>query len=310
MNYQRIGSRAPGLFRYADLYDGGDHLLYVLSSRFSDTYHRFAWADITALVLTERSAWSPARLTVAALSGIAAMIILLTAPGLHRLWFLLPGIFLFWAAAGAVRGPRCKLMLHTAVTRRHIEAVRTMRAAAYVLPILSAKIAAAQGQWQPPSGVAPSPNAVPSPYESSGEGTGRPDILLQALFATMGAHVVLLGIFYLLGQLDDAIGLSPVMLLGEIIMAILVLRRRASLGAPLAALGLLIAILAVIDGAFAAYTVGKGFTDFFEAARRGAPASEIKYPLLNEQTAVRALWHSALSLAGWLLFFLRREENS
>lgn len=312
MNYRRIGSRARGLFRYADLYDGGDHLLYVQSSRFSDNYYRFAWADITALVVTEHPLWSAGRMAWVGLSLLATISILLGAPGWHRLWALFPACVLLWALLDAARGPRCKLMLHTAVSRVPIEAVRRSRAAAYAVPVLASRIRAAQQELEALPGAA-APHAIAARVdlpEGADTAGGRPHLLLHVLFAAMAAHVALLGVFYLIGQLQNGFGMSPVMLIGELLMAVLVLRRREQLGVPLAVLGLAIAVFCVADLIVAGYSFGKALADVFEAAQRRETGTELKYPYLMEQTAVRALWHSAAALAGWLLLLTRRENKA
>ena len=141
--------REWGPLRYAELWQDGDALLYVHSSRFSDRYAHYRFRDIQALVLTEFPLWNGWRAAWLGVSFFFTLVLLLAPRGAWKLWALPPGLVLLWAVLYLARGPRCRLVLHTAVSTVTLEAVRTMARARVVLPELQRMTEGTQGRLAP-----------------------------------------------------------------------------------------------------------------------------------------------------------------
>ena len=206
--------RERGPLRYAELWQEDDALIYVHSSRFSERYARYLFRDIQALVLTEFPAWNEWRTAWLGLSFFFTAVLLLAPRGWWKLPALLPGVSLLWAAAYLLRGPRCRLVLHTAVSTITLEAVRTMAQARKAVPELRSLIESAQGRLAPdgltvmPPPIAPEPMAEPR----------HTPMLLYLFFGMLLLHALVLAGFYFGGRMEDGLGLSGTMLIGEILM--------------------------------------------------------------------------------------------
>jgi hypothetical protein len=184
--------REWGPMRYAELWHEGDALLYVNSSRFSDRYARFRLRDIQAFVLTEFPLWNMWRACWLGISAFLTLVLLLAPRGAWKLWALLPGGIFVWAIGYLARGPRCRLVLHTAVSTITLEAVKTMAQARAVLPELRLLTEGTQGRLAPDGltvvDMPAAPVVAPAPQNTP--------LLLHVFFGMMVMHALLLAGFY------------------------------------------------------------------------------------------------------------------
>jgi hypothetical protein len=144
--YSRLTGKRRSFGGYTQLWKGPDHLLLVNSSRFTEQYQRFSFADIQAIVVTD----GPDR-TVPQILALLASIAwgsLAFAVNLQfgKWFFAITGLlFVALAIRDIARGARCRCFLHTAVSRWALPPVsRQQTARKFVAEIVPA-IEAVQG---------------------------------------------------------------------------------------------------------------------------------------------------------------------
>lgn len=133
------------------LWLASDHLLYVQSSAYSQTYKRFYLTDIQAVVITRTRAHVVANIVIASLFLLVVLPVLLLAPWeatviTSAILLLILGPFLI---VNLVSGPTCKCVLHTAVQAETLHCLGRLRTARRVFGVLRPLIEAAQGPALP-----------------------------------------------------------------------------------------------------------------------------------------------------------------
>lgn len=299
--------REWGPLGYAELWQEDDSLLYVNSSRFSDRYARYRFRDIQAFVLTEYPLWNTWRIWWLALSTSFTVTLLLAPPRWWKLFAVLPGVFFVWVIVYLSRGPRCRLVLHTAVSTITLEAVNTMAQARAVLPELRRLVEGAQGRLAPDGfTVTPMPQAE-SPAAESEKHT---PLLFHVFFGMLVLHALLLAGFYFGGKMEDGLAMSGSMLIAEILMGGLTAVRWRAAGAPVTGISVVVVVLAVADGGVLLYSAAQSIGGFFAAVSRvGVKPESVDWLWLKEQTVGRAAWHAVLGVAGWAMLLARREDK-
>jgi len=298
MNRRLLLPRERGIVRFAELWLDGEELLYVHSSRFSDSYSRYRLRDIQAFVLTEHPLWNVWRAWWLGLSLFLTVVLMIAPPRAWKLWAILPGIFLLWAVFHLLRGPRCRLVLHTAVSTVTLEAVRTMAQAKAVLPVLKQATEAVQGRLAPDGLTV---TAMPSVAPEAPPSQNNP-MLLHVLFGMMVLHALILVGFYFGNKMDSGLGVSGTLLVSEIVLGALTAIRWRAVGPMMTIVSVLVLILAVADTGVLIYSTVKSFGGFFEAvSQRGAKPEDMEWLWLKEQTTGRATWHAIAGVVGWAL---------
>jgi hypothetical protein len=294
--------------RYAELWQQDDTLLAVHSSRFTDRYARYRFRDIQALVLTEFPLWNAWRAAWLGVSFFFTVVLLLAPRGAWKFWALLPAAVLLHATLYLLRGPRCRLVLHTAVSTVTLEAVRTMTQARLLLPELRRLIESAQGRLAPDGLTVLTLPAAPSPPPPTPANT---PLLLHVFFGMLVVHALSVAGFYFSDKMEDGLTLSASMLIAEITLGILAALRWRSAGPLVTAISILAVVLALADGGVLLYTAVQSFGGFFAAINRGGARPEnIEWLWLKEQSTGRAAWHAAVGLAGWIPVLLSRGSRS
>jgi hypothetical protein len=163
--YRRLTGRRRSLLGHSQLWLGPSHILLLKSHFFTEEYHRFAFADIQALVITETT------------GRIAFQLLALAAAALWTLGFLeVNSVFAkaFFGITGALalaivgvdiaRGPRCRCHVYTAVSREQLTPVSRTRQAQTFLARIRPEIEAVQGPWSTdrPHVVADPPPPLPA----------------------------------------------------------------------------------------------------------------------------------------------------
>jgi hypothetical protein len=144
--YRRLTGKARSLGGYSQLWIAEDHILLVRSTHFSERYQRFALADIQAVVITEEPSRTPLQAALGAIALLWMLASLAVSSAFAKGFFLVTGgVALSLAVVDAMRGPRCRCYLHTAVSRELLPPVRRMHGARAFLAKLQPAVEAVQG---------------------------------------------------------------------------------------------------------------------------------------------------------------------
>ena len=153
------------------LWLGSDHLLQVDNSGYTETYKRFHFQDIQAIIVrkTKRFMIWNVILALPACASLLAMLPNLNGP--HRsepmtiTCGVIAGLFLFFLLINLALGPTCTCLLQTAVQTEEIPALRRARKTRKILNRIYPLITAAQaGEVRPP--IAPTAGAAAPPAET------------------------------------------------------------------------------------------------------------------------------------------------
>jgi len=144
--YEPLTGKRRSIGGYTQLSKGPDHLLLVSSSRFTETYQRFSFADIQAIVITDgpdRTVPQILALLASIAWGSAAFAVNLQ---FGKWFFAITGLmFVVLAIRDIARGPRCRCFLHTAVSRWPLPPVSRQRTARKFVGVIVPAIEAVQG---------------------------------------------------------------------------------------------------------------------------------------------------------------------
>lgn len=150
--YRRLTGRSPQVANYVVLYEGPDHLLLVTSTGWSESYKRFFYRDIQALVI-RRTRWFEG---IAAALGALTLLVALPAtlafagnPDAGIVLFVIAGILLALLIGHFLLGPTCVCEIQTAVQTERLAGLRRARRARKFLRRLKPLIEAAQGPLSP-----------------------------------------------------------------------------------------------------------------------------------------------------------------
>jgi len=261
ITYTRLparGRRGFGLLdpgRY-ELHLGPDHVLHLCRGLFKETYKRFYFDDVQAVVVSRTSTRGSMNLFLAVLSLASAFLavtvsiafsldVLSTAAVLA----LLAGIPLLLLAWNTALGPTCRCRLYTAVQTEDLAAMSRMRRAEATLAILGPLIEAAQGRLTPevlgadseePIAVEASTHAAPltAPAPRTAAPAAGPTPLHHehgayhaACFGLLlaGGATILLDVFWQ-HHVKDLMDTS--LWLAEVIVVVLALRRQQNSDLP------------------------------------------------------------------------------
>jgi len=140
--YRRVPGRS-GLFVRDSLWMSADHLLSVRRNPFSESYRRFYFTDIQAIVVTELpDLWAPYGYT-------AAVVLIVTAAALvytrHPVWGSLSMVVALAAFFVTRRSADCACYLQTSVSTELLPSLRKRVDAGKAVALLKAEIEKAQG---------------------------------------------------------------------------------------------------------------------------------------------------------------------
>jgi hypothetical protein len=122
--YRKVTSRRRSLMGYSQLWLGEGHLLLVRSARLVENYKRFALQDIQAIVISDGPDLRAVQaLAVAVSLGWAALALAMSST-FGQGFYAITGFFaLALAIIDIARGPRCRCVLHTAVSTESLPSV-------------------------------------------------------------------------------------------------------------------------------------------------------------------------------------------
>jgi hypothetical protein len=154
----------------SSLWLGKDHLLQIDTSGYTESYKRFYFRDIQALVLSKTDTWLYVAVVFAALASLFGLIAGLGGgPVIAWIFGSICGIFAVCMLFDLVAGPTSKCYLRTAVQTERLVSITRLRRARKVFETLRPLIHNAQGELRPsdqPPEVQPIPpviSAVPGP---------------------------------------------------------------------------------------------------------------------------------------------------
>jgi hypothetical protein len=145
--YVRLPGRAFSVRTRASLYMGKDHLLSVHNTGYTESYKRFYFRDIQAIVAQKTgdgTLWS----IFFAVFTVAWILIALTIddPSFSFVFGWMPaGIFLLSFVVNLLRGPTCASYIYTAVTKEKVQSLSRLRNTQRVVNRVRPFIDAAQG---------------------------------------------------------------------------------------------------------------------------------------------------------------------
>ena len=137
------------------LWEGDTHLLLVRAWPSGESYRRFFFADIQAIILRRTNR----RLVVNIVLGV--LLLLIAAPLLIDIarssgetgWRVpggvMAGLLLVLMLVNSLRGPSCTLSIQTALQCERISTIRRLRRARQILARIQPRIAAAQNIAEP-----------------------------------------------------------------------------------------------------------------------------------------------------------------
>ncbi len=142
--YKKFAGRGHGLLNAATLWDGGDHLLMVESHLVSESYRRFSYKDIQAIVICQ----TQTGLMIGTLTVVLGLMMgagaFFTSVVFSYLLGTMATLFLIIGGFLLAQGPTCRCVLRTAVQTQHLPSLSHTRKARKALGQLGPKIAAAQ----------------------------------------------------------------------------------------------------------------------------------------------------------------------
>ena len=141
-NYIRLTGRKRTWTGSSQAWLGNDHLLVVHSIRFVERYQRFALSDVQAIVISQggrRGIWQSLIVLLCFSLGVSS-----TSTFGRGFFAAIGSIALTLAIIDIARGPRCRCLLQTAVSRERLLCIARMRTARSFLATVAPAIEAAQ----------------------------------------------------------------------------------------------------------------------------------------------------------------------
>lgn len=143
--YRRLGGQGATMTYYARLYLGPDHLLQAASTGYSETYKRFYFQDIQAIIIRRTTAWAwwtAFWIIPALLLGWGAGT---AAPDAAPFLSVIAGIFFIGLVFNLIAGPSCACHVQTAVQTEKLVSLKRLRKVRKILSQVRPLIAAVQG---------------------------------------------------------------------------------------------------------------------------------------------------------------------
>ncbi len=134
----------------SSLWLSADHLLRLDSSGFTETYKRFYYRDIQAMIVRQTNHWKTLGLLCVAIAGIITLLAILARVGGSAIAAWIYGVlatcFVLVAIVTLAGGPSCTCQIRTAVQTEDLPPLNTVRRAQKALDRLRPLIVAAQGE--------------------------------------------------------------------------------------------------------------------------------------------------------------------
>jgi hypothetical protein len=134
----------------ASLWVGKDHLLCIDTNGYTETYKRFYFRDIQAVILRKTVEWHIISVILSLIVGGFGLIALLGGnAAVAWIFGTIAGLFGLLLLLNIIGGPTCSFHMRTAVQVEHFPSISRVRVARRMLTRLRPLIASAQGQLAP-----------------------------------------------------------------------------------------------------------------------------------------------------------------
>jgi hypothetical protein len=150
--YKRLPGRGNGMLNATSLWEGDDHLLLVMSHRVSESYKRFLYRDIQAIVICQTRTSLITNIVLGAMGlmfSIPALLVLASNSELAIAFGIVAGLFFFLTLLNYFRGKSCRCTLRTAVQSHDLPSLGSLQNARKALARIQSKIVASQSVSQP-----------------------------------------------------------------------------------------------------------------------------------------------------------------
>ena len=147
--YRRLPGRGQSLASIATLWLGRDHLLLVESTGFSESYKRFYYRDIQAIVLRTTATGRVTNLVLAVLAAPLVAGMFTSSDGLFIFFGIMLGVLAALLLLNVALGPTSIGYLRTAVQTEKLGSLNRLRRARKALARIQPLIEQFQGTWSP-----------------------------------------------------------------------------------------------------------------------------------------------------------------
>ena len=314
--YQRLTRRRRTFAGSSQIWLAGDHLLLVVRYWFTESYHRFRFADIQSIVVSERPSRLTLQLVCLLLSASVFVVTLIPPSGLKTLAAAPVGLLLIWQAVDLLRGRYCRVQLNTAVSSMRFPALSRVGAARRFLERVTPVIEHAQSSLsvqpppltEPPSVPGEQPSAVPAPFDSVALPPAVPLARAPVLPTILAACTLVLGCLglgFLWGNLpSDLASLAWMLSFAAILLAATVIVTEKNIHASVRTLAILIALVGIVD-------VVVSFTVLYQTVKAARSAdvprgAALRNPLVYRWGPVICFTEIGLGVAGLAAAILTR----
>lgn len=204
--YRKLPGRPLTLFDTKRLWQGDNHLLYVESLFFRESYKRFDYNDIQTVWLRRTGThwvWSFVWGALTLLSGLIAFLV----PGPPYVSGAFLAIFLLALVANLLMGPSCVVYLQTAVQLQKLASLKRVRTAGKVMTRIKSLVEERQGPWERNKSLEAqktvlrtSKREAVQPSDAVAYGAAERDEAPKGPYKPM-LHQILFGLFAMLGVL-------------------------------------------------------------------------------------------------------------
>jgi hypothetical protein len=183
--YQKLPGRGGSFLGPTRLWLATDHLLRVELRGFAETYHRFYFSDIQAILVRPTNQWFIELAVMGPMLLVLLLLALVSADAFRVFWLVLAGLVLPFFLLQLFRGRTCTCHIQTAVQFMSLPSVNRMRYARKILGLLKPMIEQAQGTMAPEEMLRALENAPPPVMP-----TARATAPVQSVTARAPAPVV------------------------------------------------------------------------------------------------------------------------
>lgn len=162
-----------------------DHLLVIDTSGYTESYKRFRFRDVQALVLCRTDSWLYRAVILAGLASLSGLLaIVIGGPIAAWIFGIIAALFGFFLLVDLIAGPTSKCYLRTAVQTEPLASLSRLRRAERVLSTLRPLILQAQSEGS----RAPAPGGQSSVLTPVLESAAAAPSLPQAEASTSSTH--------------------------------------------------------------------------------------------------------------------------
>jgi hypothetical protein len=173
--YRRLGGQGATLTYYARLYLGPDHLLQAASTGYSETYKRFYFRDIQAIIIRKTNLWLFWMMAWLLLALAFAIVALQTIAETAVIFWAITGVLLLGPLINLTLGPTCVCQVRTAVQTEKLPSLKRLRKARKILDQLRPLIENLQGKLAAKDLAMPRTGTV----QAGGSATFAPPVIQQ-----------------------------------------------------------------------------------------------------------------------------------